>query len=125
MKYRKLGKTGLEVSEIGYGAWGVGGKLWQGGADEESHRALRRAIELGINFIDTALVYGDGHSEKPVGKAVREAKHRVHVATKIPPKNRIWPARPGVAIENVFPYDYILRSTEDSLRNLKLDTLDL
>lgn len=125
MKYRKLGKTGLEVSEIGYGAWGIGGKLWQGGADEESHRALRLAIELGINFIDTALVYGDGHSERLVGKAVRDAKRRVHVATKIPPKNRLWPARPGIDIENVFPYDYIIRSTDDSLRNLKLDTVDL
>jgi aryl-alcohol dehydrogenase-like predicted oxidoreductase len=125
MKYRKLGKTGLEVSEIGYGAWGIGGKLWRGGADDESQRALRRAIELGINFIDTALVYGDGHSEKLVGKAVREAKHRVHAATKIPPMNRLWPARPGIGIEDVFPYDYIIRSTEESLRNLKLDTVDL
>jgi len=125
MKCRKLGKTGMEVSEIGYGAWGIGGKLWQGGADEESHRALRCAIELGINFIDTALVYGDGHSERLVGRAVREAKHRVHVATKIPPKNRLWPARPGIGIENVFPEDYIVRSTEESLRNLKLDTVDL
>jgi aryl-alcohol dehydrogenase-like predicted oxidoreductase len=125
MKYRKLGKTGLEVSEIGYGAWGIGGKLWQGGADEQSLGALRRAIELGINFIDTALVYGDGHSEKLVGRAVREGKHRVHVATKIPPKNRLWPARAGVGIENAFPYEYILRSTEESLRNLKLDTVDL
>lgn len=125
MKYRKLGKTGLEVSEIGFGAWGIGGKLWQGGADDESHRALRSAIELGINFIDTALVYGDGHSEKLVGKAVREAKHRVHVATKIPPKNRLWPARPGIDLEYVFPEDYIVRCTEDSLRNLKLDTVDL
>ena len=125
MKYRRFGKTGLEVSEIGYGAWGIGGKFWQGGTDEESHRALRRAIELGINFIDTALVYGDGHSEKLVGKAVREAKHRVHVATKIHPKNRLWPARPGIGLEEAFPTDYIIRSTEDSLRNLKLDTVDL
>jgi aryl-alcohol dehydrogenase-like predicted oxidoreductase len=125
MKYRTLGRTGFHVSEIGYGAWGIGGKLWQGGADDESVRALRRAMELGVNFIDTALVYGEGHSEKLVGKAVREARHRVYVATKIPPKNRLWPARPGIGIEDVFPEDYMIRCTDESLHNLKLDTIDL
>ena len=125
MKYRTLGRTGFHVSEIGYGAWGIGGKLWQGSADDESLRALRRAMELGVNFIDTALVYGEGHSEKLVGKAVREARHRMYVATKVPPKNRLWPARSGIGIENVFPYDYIIHSTDESLHNLKLDTIDL
>lgn len=96
-----------------------------GGTDDESLRALRLAIEVGINFIDTALAYGDGHSEKLVGKVIREGQHRVHVATKIPPKNRLWPAQPGIGIESVFPYEYILRCTEDSLRNLKVETLDL
>jgi aryl-alcohol dehydrogenase-like predicted oxidoreductase len=80
---------------------------------------------LGFNFIDTALAYGDGHSEKLVGKHVKEAKHRMYIATKVPPLNRLWPARPGIGIEQVFPYDYILRCTEDSLRNLKVDTIDL
>ena len=125
MKYRTLGKTGDNVSEIGYGAWGIGGKQWLGGADDESERALRRAIDLGLNFIDTALAYGDGHSEELVGKAVRESKERMYVATKAPPKNRLWPARPGIGIEDVFPYDYILQSTEESLRNLKMETVDL
>src|SRR5579872_2217829 len=90
MKYRTLGRTGFHISEIGYGAWGIGGKLWQGGSDDESLRALHRAMELGVNFIDTALVYGDGHSEKLVGKAIREARHRMYLATKVPPKNRLW-----------------------------------
>ncbi len=125
MKYRTLGRTGFHIGEIGYGAWGIGGKLWHGGSDDESLRALRRAMELGVNFIDTALVYGDGHSEKLVGKAIREARHRMFVATKVPPKNRLWPARPGIAIENVFPFDYIVHSTEESLRNLRVDTIDL
>ena len=125
MKQRILGRTGIQVSELGYGAWGIGGNQWLGGSDDESRRALRRAMELGINFIDTALAYGDGHSEKLVGKVVREGHHRIHLASKIPPKNRLWPAQPGVGIESVFPYEYILRCTEDSLRNLKVDTLDL
>ncbi len=120
-----LGKTGFEVSEIGYGAWGIGGKQWLGSGDDESQKALRRAIELGVNFIDTALAYGDGHSERLVGKAVRETQHRIYVATKVPPKNLLWPARPGIGIKEVFPYQYILRSTEESLRNLKVDSIDL
>src|SRR5262252_1406491 len=103
MRYRKLGSTNLEVSEIGYGAWGIGGKQWLGGSDNESVTALERAIELGLNFIDTALAYGDGHSEKLVGKVSREARRRMYIATKVPPKNRLWPAKPGVGIDKVFP----------------------
>jgi aryl-alcohol dehydrogenase-like predicted oxidoreductase len=125
MRYRKLGRTNFEVSEIGYGAWGIGGKQWLGGNDDESLRALRRAIELGLNFIDTALAYGEGHSEQLVGQIVRKTKQRIYVATKVPPKNGLWPARPGIGIEKVFPYDYILKCTEQSLRNLQCDTLDL
>ena len=122
MRKRVLGRTGIEVSEIGYGAWGIGGKQWQGGTDDESVDALRRAFELGLNFIDTALAYGDGHSERLVGEI---APAGVHIATKVPPKNRLWPARPRIGIKEVFPYDYIMRCTEESLRNLKRDTLDL
>ncbi|HLH00161.1 MAG TPA: aldo/keto reductase [Bryobacteraceae bacterium] len=117
MKYRPLGRTGFRVSEIGYGAWGIGGNLWQGGSDDEALRALHRAIELGVNFIDTALVYGNGHSEKLVGKVIRDARHRMYVATKVPPKNRFWPARPGIGIQEVFPFEYIVNCTEESLRN--------
>jgi aryl-alcohol dehydrogenase-like predicted oxidoreductase len=125
MRYRKLGKTGFEVSEMGYGAWGIGGLQWIGAQDRESLVALRRAIDLGLNFIDTALAYGDGHSEQLVGQVVREAGRRVYVATKVPPKNELWPAQPGIGIAQVFPYDYILRSTECSLKNLQTDTIDL
>ena len=125
MRYRKLGRTAFEIGEIGYGAWGVGGKQWLGGNDDESVAALRRAIELGLNFIDTALAYGDGHSEELVGQIVRDAPGKVYVATKAPPKNQLWPARPGIPIEEVFPYDYVIRCTEQSLRNLKMETIDL
>ncbi len=122
MRTRVLGRTGIEVSEIGYGAWGIGGKMWLGGDDDESSRALRRAFELGLNFIDTALVYGDGHSERLVGEL---APASVSIATKVPPKNFLWPARPGIGIADVFPYEHIMRSTEQSLRNLRRDSIDL
>lgn len=125
MNYRTLGRTGLRVSDIGYGAWGIGGKQWLGGTDDESLVALRRSIELGLNFIDTALAYGDGHSEQLVGQVVRQSRQTVYVATKIPPKNLIWPASPATPIAEVFPYDYCVRSTEQSLRNLGLETIDL
>src|SRR5688572_33262833 len=111
MRYRKLGRTDLEVSEVGYGAWGIGGTQWKGGTDEESVRALHRAFELGLNLIDTALAYGDGHSEQLVGRVVKSAPHRVYLATKVPPKNRLWPAAPGSRISDVFPYDYIVQCT--------------
>lgn len=125
MKYRTLGKTGFQISEIGYGAWGIGGTQWLGGTDDGSLDALRRAIELGLNFIDTALAYGEGHSERLVGKVVREAGHKIYVATKVPPRNRIWPAQRGTDISAVFPYEYILQSAEQSLKNLGLDSIDL
>lgn len=125
MRYRKLGRTNLSVSEIGYGAWGIGGKQWLGGADDESLQALRRAIELGVNLLDTALAYGDGHSEQLVGEVVRSTGHQIYVATKVPPKNRIWPARAGTPIGDVFPYDYIMACAEESLRNLKMESIDL
>jgi aryl-alcohol dehydrogenase-like predicted oxidoreductase len=125
MKYRPFGKTGINVSEIGYGAWGIGGAMWQGATDPESLKALHTAIDLGLNFIDTAFVYGDGHSEELVGKVIRERKERVYVATKVPPKNRRWPARPGTKLRDAFPHDYILQSTETSLRNLGMDSVDI
>ena len=125
MKYRRLGRTNFEISEIGYGAWGIGGTQWLGGNDDDSVDALRRAIECGLNFIDTALAYGAGHSEKLVRSVAREAGHRIYLATKVPPKNQLWPARPGIGIDQVFPYDYILRSTERSLKNLGVETVDL
>ena len=125
MKHRTLGRTGFEVSEIGYGAWGISGKQWIGATDKNSLAALRRAIEKGVNFIDTALAYGDGKSEQLVGAVLRDAPARIYVATKVPPRNRLWPARPGIGIDEVYPLDYILRSTEESLKNLGVDIIDL
>ncbi|MDQ6706298.1 MAG: aldo/keto reductase [Acidobacteriota bacterium] len=126
MKTRMLGRTGFNVSEIGYGAWGIGGSQWVGAGERTSLAALQKAIELGINFVDTALAYGDGNSERLVGRAVRDADAReIYVATKVPPKNRLWPARPGIGLDDVFPQDYIVASAEQSLKNLGVDAIDL
>ena len=112
------------VSEVGYGMWGMAG--WTGSDDTESHDALDRAIELGCNFFDTAWAYGDGRSEQILGETLRRHRgKRLYVATKIPPKNRKWPARPEYALDEVFPADYIREYTEKSLRNIGVETLDL
>jgi len=124
MKYRRLGRTGIEVSEIGYGAWGIGGVQWLGSSDSDALIALERAIDLGVNFIDTALAYGGGHSERLVGEVVRSRRERIYIASKIPPMNRTWPA-PKVPLQEVFTADYIVKCTEESLANLGLETIDL
>jgi aryl-alcohol dehydrogenase-like predicted oxidoreductase len=125
MNLRPLGRTGLQISEVGYGAWGIGRTMWIGADDDESLRALDRAIELGLNFIDTALAYGNGHSERLVGKSVRARSETVYVASKIPPKNMRWPASGDDRAEDAFPGDHIRRCTETSLRNLGLDAIDV
>jgi len=125
MLYRTLGRTGLEVSELGFGAWGIGGTMWIGADDDESLRALRLAIEHGVNFLDTAYGYGNGHSEQLVGAAARESAETVYVASKVPPKNMQWPAPPGVRAEEAFPADWIVSCTERSLQNLRLETIDV
>jgi aryl-alcohol dehydrogenase-like predicted oxidoreductase len=125
MRYAPLGTTGLEVSLLGFGAWGIGKSMWIGADDDESLRALRGAIELGVNFLDTALGYGSGHSEQLVGAAAREAAETVYVASKVPPKNGQWPARAGVPAGDAFPAAWVVERTEESLRNLGLETIDV
>ncbi|MBI4509350.1 MAG: aldo/keto reductase [Deltaproteobacteria bacterium] len=124
MKYRPLGKSGLMVSEIAFGAWAIGGSMWGGRRDEEARAALARARQLGVNFIDTALVYGDGHSERLVGEFVR-SNPGMMVATKVPPKSMQWPARANARLEDNFPGDWIRASCERSLANLGLERIDL
>ena len=124
MRYRPLGKTGLSVSEIGYGSWGIGGSMWIGAEEDESVRALNRAIELGVNFIDTARGYGE--SERIVGQVVRaHPGENLYVATKVPPKNGIWPAPDGVDPADAFPGDHIRASLETSLRASGLESFDV
>lgn len=123
LKQRTLGRTGWPVSEIGFGAWGIGKRWWGTTSDEESVRALRAAWEAGITFYDTAYVYGDGHSESLIGQTL--ASTGAVVATKIPPKNMAWPASPESAANDAFPADWIVSCTERSLRQLKRETIDL
>ena len=125
MNYRRIGKTGLSVSEVGYGAWGIGKSGWIGASDDESLKALHRAIDLGLNFIDTALGYGDGHSERLVGQLTKERSETIYVATKIPPKNGQFPAQRGVSIAETFPAEHVIACTDASLRNLGLETIDV
>ncbi len=125
MHYRKLGRTDFEVSELGYGAWGIGGKQWLGSGDKQALAALHAAIESGVNFFDTALAYGDGHSEGLIGILKRDTGVKIFIATKVPPKNQLWPARAGVGIGEVFPRDYIVECTERSLKNLGVEAIDL
>jgi aryl-alcohol dehydrogenase-like predicted oxidoreductase len=123
MNYRELGKTGLKVSEIGYGAWGIGKSGWIGASDDESVKALHTSIDLGLNFIDTALAYGD--SEKLVGQLIRDRSERIYVATKIPPKDEVWPAQSGTPVAETFPAEHVIACTEQSLKNLGLESIDV
>ena len=124
MNYRTLGRTGWKVSEIGCGMWGMGG--WTGSDDEESLRSLDLAAELGCNFFDTAYAYGEGHSERLLAQLIRgNPGKRFYAATKVPPKNRIWPSQRDFRLADVFPPDYLRKMTEKSLENLGVGCIDL
>ncbi len=118
MDYRPLGRTGWNISSISYGAWAIGGDAWGTTDDAESLRSLHRAIDLGVNFIDTADVYGDGHSERLIGRLRRERKEEIIVATKA--GRRLNPhVAAGFTKENLTSF------VERSLRNLDTEALDL
>lgn len=124
MRYRTFGRMGWQVSGVGYGMWGMAG--WSGSDDTQSYAALDRAIELGCNFFDTAWAYGDGKSERLLGATLkRHPGKALYVATKIPPRNRQWPAKRGSSLDDAFPPDYIREYTEKSLENIGVDRLDV
>jgi aryl-alcohol dehydrogenase-like predicted oxidoreductase len=127
MKTRTLGTTGYRISEIGFGGWGLGGEMWRGVDDSEGRKALREAVDQGITFFDTALAYGNGHSERVIGETLKDdiRANRAVVATKIPPMNRQWPAKASYKLTDVFPAEYIHSSTEQSLKNLRVDALHI
>ena len=124
MFYRRFGRTGWQVSEVGYGMWGMAG--WTGSEDEQTRQALQRAVDLDCNFFDTAFAYGEGRSEQFLGELVRNNPgKKLYTATKIPPRNRRWPSRRGFALADVFPADHIREFTEKSLANLGQSCVDL
>ena len=124
MKHRRFGRTGWQVSEMGYGMWGMAG--WTGSDDAESLKSLQRAVELGCNFFDTAWAYGNGHSEELLGRLLRaNAGQRIYTATKIPPKNLQWPSRREFTLDDCYPPDHIEDYVHRSLKNLGINTLDL
>jgi len=127
MRNRTLGTTGYDVSELGYGAWGVGGDMWRGADDREGGDALRAAFDQGVTFFDTALAYGNGHSERLIGQVLRAEMHdgRAVVATKVPPLNLEWPGDGKKLVTEVFPARHLAASTEASLKNLGIDALPL
>ena len=117
MKYRELGRTGWKVSEISFGAWAIGG-TWGKVDDKESLAALHRALDGGVNFFDTADVYGDGHSERLLAKLRRERKEKFYIATKA--GRRLDPhTAEGYNRANLTAF------IERSLKNLETDTIDL
>jgi aryl-alcohol dehydrogenase-like predicted oxidoreductase len=124
MKYRRFGRTNWQVSEIGYGMWGMAG--WKESDDLESNHSLDLAVEHGVNFFDTAWGYGEGHSERLLGALVkRHTSTKLYTASKIPPKNFCWPARPEFTFEESYPSDHIREYTEKTLSNLGLEQIDL
>lgn len=124
MRYRRFGRTGWQVSEVGYGMWGMAG--WTGSDDEQSLAALQVSVKRGVNFFDTAWAYGAGRSEKLLGQLIRACpEKRLYTATKVPPKNNQWPARSHFTLDETFPRDHIRSYTESSLKNLGLDCVDL
>jgi len=126
MRYNKLGNTDLVLSEIGFGAWQISGDVWGKKNDTQSLRAIHTALEGGINFIDTASVYGGGHSEKLVGQALRQARqHEVVLSTKVIPKCRKWTPSPEADINDYFPKQWIIEQCEESLTRLQVETIGI
>jgi aryl-alcohol dehydrogenase-like predicted oxidoreductase len=124
MKYRKLGRTGFDVSDIAHGLWGMGG--WSGSDDRESLEALQLSVDLGCNFFDTAWAYGDGKSDALLGQIISRNKgKRLYAASKIPPKNRKWPAKPEYKYRDVFPADHVFQHARMIREKLGADSIDL
>lgn len=124
MEYRRFGRTGWNVSEIGYGMWGLAG--WTGSEEKDYNRALDESVGLGCNFFDTAWGYGAGFSEQVLGKLLKKHPEKtLYAATKIPPKNMQWPSKSHFKLEDCFPYDHVIEYTEKSLKNLNVECIDL
>ena len=118
MNTRPFGRTDWQVSEIGYGMWGMGG--WSDSDDQESLHSLQAAYDLGCNFFDTAYAYGDGHSEKLLGQTVRaNPDKRLYTATKIPPGNKQWPRSRSLLLMESYPPDHVEEFVHRSLEECR------
>ena len=129
MNHRVFGKTGWKVSEIGFGAWGISG-MWGNQNDDESIRSLHKAIDMGVNFIDTAALYGGGRSERIISKVLKERSERIYITTKTQPlpedyTQAPWPPSPYCIAEERYPEDYIRKNVEERLRNLDVEAIDV
>jgi aryl-alcohol dehydrogenase-like predicted oxidoreductase len=124
MKYRKLGRTGFEVSDIAHGLWGMSG--WSGSEDQESLAALQLAVDLGCNFFDTAWAYGQGKSDGLLGEILASNKGRhLYAASKIPPANGQWPAKPEYKYRDVFPRKHVFDYANKIREKLRTAAIDL
>jgi len=124
MRHRKLGRTGFEVSDIGYGLWGMSG--WSGSNDRQSLDSLQMAVDAGCNFFDTAWAYGAGKSDGLLGETMaHNAQKRLYAASKIPPANEQWPALPKYQYRDVFPAAHVFNYADKILKKLAVDTIDL
>ncbi len=124
MKYRKLGRTGFEVSEIAHGLWGMSG--WSGSDDRQSLEALQLAVDLGCNFFDTAWAYGEGKSDALLGKILAANRDkRLYAASKVPPRNEKWPASPKDKYHDVFPAEHVFKYAKSIREKLGVDSIDL
>ena len=124
MKYRTLGRTALEVSDIAPGLWGMSG--WTGSSDQESLNSLQLAVDLGCNFFDTAWAYGEGKSDGMLGDIMaRNSKKRLYAASKIPPANDKWPALPSYKYKDVFSPEHVFKYTDLIRKKLRADSIDL
>lgn len=124
MQYRALGKSGLEVSEIGFGGWALGGQ-WGRQDEKDSVAALHKAVDLGLNLIDTAEGYGSGRSERVIAQALQGRSEPIYVATKTPPREGPWPPSPYCHVAERYPEAYLRANVEERLRNLGTDCLDV
>ncbi|QDS87297.1 General stress protein 69 [Rosistilla ulvae] len=124
MQYRQLGHAGPQVSEIGFGGWALGGQ-WGAQDDADSIAALHRAIDLGVNFIDTAAGYGEGRSERVIAQVAKERSEPLFIATKTPPADGPWPPSPYCAWQDRYSANYLRENIEQRLRNLQTERIDL
>ncbi len=124
MKKRKFGNSEFEVSEIGFGAWAIGGS-WGEQSEKDSLEGLESALDRGVNFIDTAAGYGNGKSERIIGEFLKSRSERVYVCTKTPPAPGKWPPSPYCKIEERYSEKYLRENVEERLTNLQVESLDV